>query len=945
MNYYITIVDRKAADKELILHFSEKDSVRLAYAGSDSKSDNFIIGSRLDFSLLVDDCDEGKYDIYFTNEENRFKVDLFLKKEGDDDILVFSGFLLPETYDEPYHDETFFVHFSATDGLGLLKGKYLSDEFYNDEKRVFDFISETISLTNVDLDIFFSPAIINPNRLWREMYLNGNFFEDDDAYKILNDILFSMRCQLYQSMGQWKIEGVNKRQLLKSYFELIGVGVVGVSVYKNTKNLKWISDPKISLVPSVRSVSANHPIKSLTLPTGIVNPSEEDFFVNEHSNIQKYLTSDWQYTSNYYPVFYTGKSNLWVKNDGDASRTALFALRNRELVEEGETYRFRLGVKAHLKSGVNITDDFLRGITNSFKYIVTVNDVEIISNEDRMPQDDVSLVFEDDLKASVDYTFNVPVTGFINIKIINPHMIIEPSPWIGETFNEAVEGFWFEELSLELVSKEDKEDESTQIVDDESTIEREFTIPISEDLSNRTPNFQLEKRVQDLPNTVGTKFFEIFRKFESDGVTYYSVSPEAATAADIFIDDVFIYRPLSGGAVPITDIEVIYNFKGGDIFVIADYGNTVTPDPEILLRVDFRKRDNLFWSNLNEWREWSDAIYPIKKDGFLDAVVDVESSLFEAPIMQIEGECLNPIKFDDIVVFPWQGGIRYFQVNNCEWNITRGISNVLLQEVKYKGHSVIELPPFVFAGDDIIIDGNTSSATPVDANSYSPQGTIEAYEWEEVTSFGATIVNDDQLIPTFENLSFGNKYVFRLTVIDNFGNIDSDEVAVDWIYKGELKLELEHEYYNPPGINNPASFYRRWKVSTDWINYPPEDYMYNLNYKASLFYDAFDKVTASITIEKDGVIITSHLIDRELWMPGQGITRSRRFFDGVLSLFRGDEFTLILNIEWQYSTMPPPYSEIQSKITFESIDKGIGEIQINNVPLSLENFFGYGVAR
>lgn len=295
MNYYVTIQDVDNLQDELILHFAEKDSVSLKWLGGDDKTQT-IIGSELNFSLLVDDCEEGKYDKYFTTDEQKWLVRLWQKVEEDTpqgDLLIWKGYLLPETYSEPYANKTFFVYFSAVDGLGLLKGKYLPGQYYEVENPVMDYIKEALKLTGLDYDIWFAPAIVNANeRRWDKVYYDGLWNVDNNedakkksAYEILDDLLYSMRCQLFQANGKWYIEGINKRVTLKKQYDifLFDGGPVGNIEEANVKQLDFVSYPNIDLIPPYKEITASHDREGLELPETLYRVDKTEFNLNQSS--------------------------------------------------------------------------------------------------------------------------------------------------------------------------------------------------------------------------------------------------------------------------------------------------------------------------------------------------------------------------------------------------------------------------------------------------------------------------------------------------------------------------------------------------------------------------------------------------------------------------------------------------------------------------------------
>lgn len=947
MNYFITIVDRENELAPLELHFAEKSSIVLKWLGADEKIKH-IISSTLSFSLLVKTCDEGLYEEYFTNKEDRFIVTLFLDKTKD---VIWRGHLLPETYKEPYHDETFFVYFTATDGLGLLKGKELPENFYKDEIKLVDYLKKILSLTKLNFNLFFSPAVINQNKEWGRILINGEFFEGKNAYQILEDILISINSQLYQADNKWYIDGFNKRQMIKNSYDVYrtvsetpGPEIIGTAkVDRNVKKLKWVSDPEVSMIPTIKTVTVIHKLEELKLPEKLYKTSEKDFFVNPHISNQKYLSPDWQYTSDYYPTFYAGKPNLFIKSEIDKSDTKLFALRQREYVKKGESYNLTIQASILLADeNYEPTDKDREGWMNKLVYEIAINDVLIATNRDRLRNSLFSLRFDENLNAEVKATLDIPISGFLNIRFFNPSMYIGATPWGTVIHDTRVTGFWLNELSLELVG-ELKGEEYTKEVDADSSIELQYNIPISQDLTNRTPNFQLEKRFDNYPVSYGIGSYNIFKKFVRDGKTYYSISLEGASAASIFNKNIYIYDYPSEESIEIPNAKIIFNYENGDLFLIEDPDNIPTVNPAFLM-VSFKRTQHLNWYYMYEWEEWADAIYPVQKKPFLNVSAEIIANLYEKPFLQVEGDALNSIKFNDIIVFPWQGENKYFVVNNVEWNIGLGYSKLLIQEAMYKGKNIGEYPPYVYAGDTIVLeDGIQAIPSPI---AYSPDGIIENYLWEEVTNFGSTILNEDELIPVFDNLIFGNEYVFKLTVTDNYGNIVSDTIKIEWRYKIELIATKTFDRNEPPPVNNPATIFRRWTISQNSLNTLPSNYMYNLHWIAEQFFDGVNQMTSSVQIVKNGQTIYSKIIEREPWMTGQDITRGAESFTGVFTMLPDDIFEVELYVHWgPWLSSPPKYSEIQSKLTFTRIDEINGNIEVINLPLTLENFIGYGAGR
>ena len=89
------------------------------------------------------------------------------------------------------------------------------------------------------------------------------------------------------------------------------------------------------------------------------------------------------------------------------------------------------------------------------------------------------------------------------------------------------------------------------------------------------------------------------------------------------------------------------------------------------------------------------------------------------------------------------------------------------------------IPPVANAGKNVSI--GTATAVFVSGSlSYDPDGTITDYLWTQVTSFaGVTIVDPTLVEAAFTGLTSPSEdYIFRLTVTDNEGAQDSDDITI-----------------------------------------------------------------------------------------------------------------------------------------------------------------------
>ncbi len=86
-------------------------------------------------------------------------------------------------------------------------------------------------------------------------------------------------------------------------------------------------------------------------------------------------------------------------------------------------------------------------------------------------------------------------------------------------------------------------------------------------------------------------------------------------------------------------------------------------------------------------------------------------------------------------------------------------------------------PPVANAGNDIRIALPTSTVTLNGTSSYDPDGTIASFSWSKIAGPSASISNSSWGSTSVTGLTQGT-YVFRLTVSDNNGSTNADEVTV-----------------------------------------------------------------------------------------------------------------------------------------------------------------------
>lgn len=309
------IFDPALIDLTTIENQAAKNSINLTYEGADDKFQT-LMTSNLTFSLLVRDGMDGKFYHLFTGSESRFRVDLV----DENNTLIWRGFLLPDQYSEPYKSPTFFVSMTATDCLGVLKGKELPDVYYAERRSVIDFISTALSLTGLNQDIYFCPAILPTNDYrWDEIFVDGKAYvekddedeleqvspERDSAYDILERLIHDLGCKLFTYEGRWYIIGVNQQN--KFGFRLEKYTADGVyqsveNIVFGQKKVTFYSDPVVSVQSPFKSVdvSADYNFESIII--------DKEYYERQEGSDDQSLVRKWKMTGDV--------GFVWLPRDG-----------------------------------------------------------------------------------------------------------------------------------------------------------------------------------------------------------------------------------------------------------------------------------------------------------------------------------------------------------------------------------------------------------------------------------------------------------------------------------------------------------------------------------------------------------------------------------------------------------------------------------------------------
>ncbi|WP_271856070.1 hypothetical protein [Patiriisocius marinus] len=439
-----------------ILDQAERGSVRLTYAGGDDKFLP-VMASTLSLSLEVsieDSLQELNYDYLFTGNEVRYSV-IMADQDGNE---LWSGFLLPEEYSEPYTTGTYYISLTATDGLGRLRGYTFPSRWYNARHSIINVISGALAYTGLALDIYVAPSIVffDVEDTFETAYISALLWANDNnpasVYDVLDSVLSEMRCTLHQENNRWYVTGVNQKVNPTVSYRVYGPD----GVYKNTEGVLVVNGAAARFYGTpVLGISA--PFKKVVVTTGV---EDDTSFLPEDVVFQKWLKIQepqdappplhWQGVGIDTQLFpqsgddyteYTGDELEQTgvpgfKQIADAEILDHYITLKRDIYVKGGDpkldFDFVFVFRAY---DPDQTFDFYPYVNDNMRYEITLNDVVIISNRDDFAKRN-SYLFKQELTIIDGYSesvctvkvrgFKFVENGYFNIKLYHGGTSIAP---------------------------------------------------------------------------------------------------------------------------------------------------------------------------------------------------------------------------------------------------------------------------------------------------------------------------------------------------------------------------------------------------------------------------------------------------------------------------------------------------------------------------------------
>lgn len=188
----------------------------------------------------------GDFQELFTQDDRKFRVD-FYKDFGAGEVLIFSGYILPQFYSQRFaRGKNEYVQFTASDQLGTLKEfpfRDASDNKYKGLLTQMFLLTEILKKTGLNLNIRIQDNIYEENMVdtsspFDQAKLDVRIFEDkkcDEALRHLIKCKSGLR--LFQAYGIWWLVRSEDNAGEFNYFEYdIDGTLLGSGVYNPVKN-------------------------------------------------------------------------------------------------------------------------------------------------------------------------------------------------------------------------------------------------------------------------------------------------------------------------------------------------------------------------------------------------------------------------------------------------------------------------------------------------------------------------------------------------------------------------------------------------------------------------------------------------------------------------------------------------------------------------------------
>lgn len=716
-------------------------SVVIRQRGGD-RLDVPIIGSTLNWTFVGLDCRDGRYDQMFTGDENRFKVNV----TDEDDNIVWEGFILPDAYQEPYRNYVQNVSFQASDGLGRLKGKI--PENYPREISVVDALTSLLRLTGLNLQLRFAPGIVNhfqPD--YKKIYIPTAGWAGRDAYSILQGLVESLASTIYQADGYWNLEGWNIRAQAQYWSEIyssFGRYERGELINRQIKDVTTLKGGVVTLAPPYGVLELSHNRQTALLDEGLYRPEDRDWVAYSGAGDQNVVYANSWVMEPEFPIYFDGDRVYFEKIS--QLENGRISLKRRPYISEGERYVLKMAFDIEVR-------DYVESFTyrNPFDYQVVVGGETIYSNIDGEGVLVSTESTDEESSFELRFEFVARTSGLLDI-ILHPVKL-----FTGNLTKVIIEDISLENINYPEVSR------LTRITNEDFTTKKEVVLEYAGDETGRSRAFRLSR----IEEPSGSSIFEVgvIREINMGSYWVNIVDLRSAELIRNNIGAVFTTWP-TREEVEVDRVE--FNWAGSQEHAFITEDRVIRPiDGDIIVYVevfDF----NPVEGDRSEWQEWSDSLYRVERNRFIESYANLLERSFSQPLERAELTLWDNVKINDILRIDYQGPKKW-AISSCEWELDTGRSTIVATKSIFESEG---LPPAVEIGGERYI---VSDSVELTAEAYSPNNSITSYYWEIIEGEGGLSSTSNQTT----TVTLIDSYVrVRVTVTDENGLTATDEATV-----------------------------------------------------------------------------------------------------------------------------------------------------------------------
>lgn len=788
MNFSVNIYDTLDPNANTIFEYAEANSLILKWNGSDNKLES-ILGSDFSFTMEVTNYQDAYFKHLYTYDERRYPVELI---DEDKSLIIWKGHLLPDQYDEPYTNGAFFVNFMATCGLGGLKGQYLPDEYYREEKLMSDVLSQCIKLTGLELDIYVTPALTNKiSPRWDQNYIDTTKWLDndkkDDAYKVLDSLMNDALCSIRQCDGGWYVYGHNKRNVFTatySRYDINGVFKGDVTETKSVRNVVYLYEPRVRTnVPRSR-VSATYDVEASRILEGAYKVKNDGYtLLNNDLDVinHEWAYTDVSFTAKYNTrdgkVFFAPFSSTFQSGQNIVLRKELLVLQGIKMQWEVQLTSAYSGTEQYLQSveDLVLNGDWDKLIAYDIFYTDPADNQEVIlfSNQNGPDAGDLryQLSFDVDRKASLIVEMIAPATAYYNIRFYRP---------FGTTTTIKTDKIFLDMVQAKVLDVDDQVTYTNEIKQVYTQV-ADVELTLHDDMRYYQDLIRLTK-LGAVGAVYDTQTINNIQVIEQDSKHYIQLTFSQLKTAIAHPDNITV------DGDPIVIVATIYNNLGSDEFLLqyddVALGRIIENNETMVISL---RRFASLPSDITDWTKWTDDVYQVSYKRYGEIITDILRNLYTKSHPLIYATCRELISPRSMLNFNYEGD-KVFYPLDMTWKLDQNESDMILSQNFYGEAVTANLPPSVDAGADISIAAGVTIASLL-ATANDPDGSIVSVLWEWINTGGAapTIVTPDQLDTDLTGLT-QDVYEFRVTVTDDVGLTASDTVRISRIVTYSLVL-------------------------------------------------------------------------------------------------------------------------------------------------------------